>query len=605
MNNLSFNISTLNGTGSLSANQLLTRILFRSGWKLGAYSFFPSNIAGLPCLYHIRINSQSHIGFSSPADVLVSLNPKTVSDDIKELKPNGLLISDNKDKRKHPELENFEGIHWKIPITDSVRQIPKLSFKQKALFKNMVYFALICRCLKVEFELIKQSLQDFFQKPEKSDVIQQNLKIFDIVKQWSDSYEFPFPIPPKSSTSKKQSNKKEILIDGNTSSAIGALSAGCQFLSWYPITPASSLAENFEQLAELYQKDSKGKNKTAVIQSEDELAAIAQVIGAGWTGLRAMTTTSGPGLSLMAEGAGLSYFAEIPAVIGHVQRAGPSTGLPTRTQQSDLLSVCFLSHGDSKHIVLMPANPEECFQFTALAFDLAEHLQTLVIVLTDLDLGLNLRISPRFQLAENPSKKQMILKEEDLDKKDFTPFKDENKDGLSYRTLPGVRHPKGAYFTRGSGHNQKAEYSERPEDYSYILDKLNRKWDTAKKYLPSSIIEKQPKAALAFITFGANEDSIKELRDCLFTKNIPSSYLRIRSFPFPQKEISDFLKTHEQVFVVEQNRDAQLKQLLSGEFPQESPKMKSLLQYDGRPLMFSQLKTQFEKQTSKILQDTS
>ena len=602
MNNLSFNISTLNGTGSLSANQLLTRILFRSGWKLGAYNFFPSNIAGLPCLYHIRINSQSHIGFSSPADVLVSLNPKTFSDDLKELKPNGLLISDNKDKRRHPELENFKGVHWKIPITDSVRQIPELSFKQKALFKNMVYLALICRCLKVEFELIKQSLQDFFQKPEKSDVIQHNLKIFDIVKQWPDSYELPFPIPPKSVASK--TNKKEILIDGNTSSAIGALSAGCQFLSWYPITPASSLAENFEQLAELHQKDSKGKNKTAVIQSEDELAAIAQVIGAGWAGLRAMTTTSGPGLSLMAEGAGLSYFAEIPAVIGHVQRAGPSTGLPTRTQQSDLLSVCFLSHGDSKHIVLMPASPEECFQFTALAFDLAEQLQTLVIVLTDLDLGLNLRISPRFQPAENPFKKQMILKEEDLDKKDFTPFKDENKDGLSYRTLPGVRHPKGAYFTRGSGHNQKAEYSERPEDYSYILDKLNRKWETAKKHLPSSIIKKQPKATLAFITFGANEESIKELRDCLLTKNIPSSYLRVRSFPFPQKEISDFLKTHEQVFVVEQNRDAQLKQILSGEFPQESSKMKSLLQYDGRPLMFSQLKTQFEKQASKIFQDT-
>ena len=445
----------------------------------------------------------------------------------------------------------------------------------------------------------KKSLEDFFQKPEKTDIIQENLKVFDIVKEWSEEYELPFLIPSK--TAKTNKSQKQILIDGNTSSAIGALFAGCQFVSWYPITPASSLAENFEHLVQLYQKDSKGKNKVLVLQAEDELAAISQVMGAGWTGLRAMTSTSGPGLSLMAEGAGLSYFAEIPAVICHVQRAGPSTGLPTRTQQSDLLSACFLSHGDSRHIVLFPAHPEECFKFTKLAFELAEQFQTLVIVLTDLDLGLNLRVSPHFKLPEEITpQKQKTLKAEDLDQKDYQPYKDEEGDGISYRTLPGIKHPKGAYFTRGSGHSQNAEYSEKPEDYTYILNKLKRKWNSAKKYMPSSIIETQESAQLAFITFGVNESCIQELREELLTKNTSTNYLRICSFPFPETELSHFLKKQKFVFVVEQNRDAQLKQLLSGEFPEESHKMISLLQYDGRPLMFSHLKAEFEKKVADL-----
>ena len=644
MSNLKFNISTQNGTGSTSANQLLTRLLFRSGWNVGSYHFFPSNIAGLSCLYHIRINSKVHTGFSSPVDMLISLNPKTFSDDLKELKEGGLLITDAKAKG----FENFKGTHWKLPITDSVRQIPRISFKKKALFKNMVYLAFLSRLLKIDFDLIRKSLQDFFQKPENTDIIQENLKVFEVVKEWAGDYELPFPIPAKNSefgkgfefredseafkvsepvrnsevTKKTEpaksseavknsvldknssdTKKKKILIDGNTSSAIGALFAGCQFASWYPITPASSLAENFERLTELYQKDSEGKNKVLVLQAEDELAAISQVIGAGWAGLRAMTSTSGPGLSLMAEGAGLSYFAEVPAVICHVQRAGPSTGLPTRTQQSDLLSACFLSHGDSRHIVLLPGNPEECFQFTKLAFELAEQLQTLVIVLTDLDLGLNLRVSSYFEFpTEFSLEKQRTLNSEDLDKKEgFKPYKDEEGDGVSYRTLPGIQNPKGAYFTRGSGHNEKAEYSEKPADYKYILDKLKRKWDKAKKDMPACIIELEESVEIAFITFGANEASIQELREELTAQKKPSNYLRIRSFPFPEKQLADFLKKQKHIFVVEQNRDAQLKQLLSGEFPEESHKMISLLQYDGRPLLFSHIKAEFEKQAPAFL----
>ncbi|MCZ0933442.1 MAG: 2-oxoacid:acceptor oxidoreductase family protein, partial [Oligoflexia bacterium] len=367
MENLSFKISTRNGTGSLSANQLLTRILFRSGWDVGAYNFFPSNIAGLPCLYNLRLNSKGYTGFTSPVDVLITLNPKTLKEDLKELKSAGLLISDQKDKLQQKDLEDFKGLNWSFPFKESLKEISNLSPKQKILFKNMIYVGLICNWLKVEKELIRKSVEDFFKKGKGSEMAEQNLKILETAYKLAVNYEFPFDIPQKRSR-----NKKEILIDGNTSSALGALFAGCQFVSWYPITPASSLAESFEKLAHQYQTDSKGKKKFVVLQSEDELASISQVIGAGWAGIRAMTATSGPGLSLMAEGAGLSYFAEIPAVLCNVQRAGPSTGLPTRTQQGDLLSSCFLSHGDSKHIVLLPSHPEEAFKFTAQAFELAE-----------------------------------------------------------------------------------------------------------------------------------------------------------------------------------------------------------------------------------------
>ena len=589
MKNLSFNISTRNGTGSLSANQLLARILFRAGWSVGAYNFFPSNIAGLPCLYNLRLNSKGYRGFTSPVDVLITLNPKTFGDDLKELKKTGLLITDQKDSFSAGELKGFKGLHWSLPITESLKEIPDISPKQKALFRNMIYVGCLCKWLKIEKDLIKKSVEDFFGGKKGEKIIEQNLKSFETASELARNYQFPFDLPQK-----RKKDKKEILIDGNTSSALGALFAGCQFVSWYPITPASSLVESFEKLAKQYQRDSKGKKKFLVLQAEDELACISQIMGAGWAGIRAMTATSGPGLSLMAEGAGLSYFSEIPAVLYNVQRAGPSTGLPTRTQQGDLLSACFLSHGDSRHVVLMPSDPEEAFKFTAQAFELAEELQTLVIVLSDLDLGMNLRISSKFQINEEPLKRGKVLHEMDLENRDFSAYKEEERDGVSYRTLPGVQHPKGAYLNRGSGHNERAEYSERHQDYSWKLDKLNRKWETAKKKMPPSEIELQSHVKLAFITFGPNKESLKELRDYLLEKNISSNYLRVCSFPFPE-DIENFLKKQAEIFVVEQNRNGQLKQLLSGEFPEQSFKMKSILQYDGRPLMFSHIKKQFER----------
>ena len=462
--------------------------------------------------------------------------------------------------------------------------------------------------------MITKTVEDFFQSSKGEEIVHQNLQAIQIGKSFSSEKKLPFSIPKKNRLPKirkeppalkqkksllqlnvqKEELQEEILIDGNTCMALGALFSGCQFLSWYPITPASSLAENFEKFANICQKDENGKKNFLVLQAEDELAAIAHVIGASWAGLRAMTATSGPGLSLMSEGAGLSYFAEIPSVLCNIQRAGPSTGLPTRTQQGDLLSSCFLSHGDSKHIVLLPGNPEEAFSLTAKAFDLAEELQTLVIVLSDLDLGMNLKPSQIFQPPQNPLKRGKVLTEADLEKGNFLAYEDEERDGISYRTLPGVRHPKGTYLNRGSGHNKQAEYSETPEDYSWKLNKLERKWLKAKTLMPEPIIESFKERNIAFITFGANQASLKELRDQLKEENIPTNFMRIRSFPFP-KSVELFLKEQAEIFVVEQNRDAQLKQLLSGEFPQYSHKMKSLLQYDGRPLMVSQIKKQFDK----------
>ena len=591
MENLSFNISSQNGTGSLSANQLLTRILFRAGWAVGAYNFFPSNIAGLPCLYNLRLNSKNYTGFTSPVDVLITLNPKTLKEDLKELKKKaGLLVSDEKDQLNPQELKNFKGLHFRFPITKILKEVPNISPKQRALFRNVIYVGLICEWLKVEKEIVEKAVVDFFKIKKGSTVAEQNLKLLELAYEVAVQESFPFEIPQKTA---RKNKREEILIDGNTSSAMGALFAGCQFVSWYPITPASSLAENFEKLANQYQIDSEGKKNFMVLQSEDELASISQALGAGWAGIRAMTATSGPGLSLMAEAAGLSYFSEIPAVLCNVQRAGPSTGLPTRTQQGDLLSACFLSHGDSRQIVLFPANPKEAFELTAQAFELAEELQTLVIVLSDLDLGMNLRMSPRFCYNSEPLKRGKVLKEADLEKIDFLAYKEEG-DGVSYRTLPGIQHSKGAYLNRGSGHNEKAEYSEKPQDYSWKLDKLKKKWETARTKMPASIIESSIETKLAFITFGPNTESLKELRDYLLEKNISSNFLRIRSFPFPT-DIEEFLKEQEEIFVVEQNRDAQLKQLLSGEFPKHSAKMKSILQYDGRPLMFSHIRKYFEK----------
>lgn len=617
MSDLSIHISTINGTGSLSANEILTRILFRNGLPVGSYNFFPSNIAGLPCVYTLRINSLGHTSYNPEGDLLINLNPKTLSKDLQNLKSSGILVTDKK-IAKNLQKSDFKRTHLSLPITETVNSLPNIPLRMKKFLKNMIYVGLVCEWLNISQESVSRTISDFFQRAGKSnDTITLNETVInkgrELGKQYP-AFSKPFEKPDRWSSQTNaektpyqknlshdstrtingpQNNRKQILIDGNAAVALGALSAGCQLLSWYPITPSSSLAESFEKFAEKYQKTSEGEQKFAIFQSEDEIAALHHVLGAGWTGLRAMTTTSGPGLSLMAEGAGLAYFAEVPAVLCDVQRAGPSTGLPTRTQQGDLLSACFLSHGDTRHPVLIPGTAEESFSFAFKAFDLAEQTQTLVILLMDLDLGMNLQTSSVFNFKKQPLQRGKVLKKEDLDQRDFARYRDVDQDGISYRALPGTAHFKAGYFTRGSGHNEEAQYTEDPEEYSLILDKLKRKWKTIKSLIPDPIIESNEKTSLAFVTFGNNEKAIKEARHILREKGIKSNYMRVRAFPFSEKG-EEFLKIHKNIFIVEQNRKGQLRQLLSSEFPLESPKMNSILQYDGRPFFAKNIIRQFE-----------
>ena len=649
MTNLSIHISTVNGTGSLSANQIFTRILFRAGYPVGSCNFFPSNIAGLPCVYAIRINSRGYTSYDPRADILIGLNPETVFEDIKNLNPTGTLLTDTKTAKRLEKMK-FNGTHLPLPLTEAAGSLQNTPLGLKKFLRNMIFLGVLCEWLNISRETEERTVRDFFQRAGKSgDIFTLNTLAVKKGRQLGRQN----PIPPSTSgtfvsggrpvpsggscgvqfpahssqkndhpsdtqekssgeraTEKTKENppaekrlkkQKKILMDGNTAVALGALSAGCQLLSWYPITPSSSIAESFEKFAEQNQKTDEGKRKYVVLQAEDEISALHHVIGAGWAGLRAMTVTSGPGLSLMAEGAGLAYFAEVPAVLCDVQRAGPSTGLPTRTQQGDLLSAGFLSHGDTSHPILIPGTVEECFSFTLKAFDLAEQTQTLVILLLDLDLGMNLHISPFFagedRAGNRDLKRGKIAKREDLDHTDFARYRDEEGDGVSRRALPGTAHFKAGYFTRGSGHNERAQYTENPTEYARSLDKLQRKWKTLKSLVPDPVVEESAPAnegPTAFVTFGNNEKAIHEARDILKERGIQTNSMRIRAFPFNEK-VEQFLNRQGEIFIVEQNRDGQLKQLLRGEFPRHGQKMKSVLQYDGRPFFAQNILQQFER----------
>lgn len=583
MEDLVIHISTVNGTGSQSANQLLTKILFRNGFSVGSYNFFPSNIAGLPSSYFLRINNKSYTALQDKTDLLINLNPKTLTEDLKILKPSGTLITDKKDS----STISCDIIHKALPLNQSLIKLKDCPLKVKKVLKNIVYVGLISQWLGLERDLSEKAIKDFFSRLGKGEsLIEINLKAFHEGCLMAETN-------PLNINFEKPSLRKnnQILIDGNSATALGALFSGCQFLSWYPITPATSLAENFEKYGNRYQKNPK---TFTVIQTEDEIAALGQALGAGWAGLRTMTSTSGPGLSLMAEGAGLAYFAEVPAVICNVQRAGPSTGLPTRTSQGDLLSACFLSHGDTRHVVLMPGNVEECFSLTQKAFELADQLQTPVILLSDLDLAMNLQTSQPFPYKTSSLKRGKILKEKDLERQDFARYQDREGDGVSPRVLPGTPHLKAGYLTRGSGHDELANYSEFPEDYQKIQNKLKTKWEKARELMPKSIILKEENTVKTFVTFGKNESAVREAIDILKKEGFHFNYLRIRSYPL-HPEAEEFLKTQKEIHVVEQNRDGQLKRLLKGEYPHLKAHFQSILRYNGRPFSPQSIVDQFHQ----------
>jgi 2-oxoglutarate ferredoxin oxidoreductase subunit alpha len=577
VNDMSIQVATANGSGSQSSNTVLLRSIFQMGVPVSGKNLFPSNIAGLPTWYTIRANKDGYVARKKEIDLLIAMNPETGRDDVMSLAPGAVVLYDEPLK-----LDSLRGdlIFYSVPFDKLVAPVCPEA-KLRKLVKNMIYVGVAAKLLDIDMAEVEKALRKQFAKKLKA----ANLNLAAVQA----GFEYATASLTKADPFRLERMNKtqgKIIIDGNAASALGCVFAGCTVLSWYPITPSSSLAENMIEYLKRFRIGPDGKATFAVVQAEDELAAIGMVIGAGWAGARAMTTTSGPGISLMSEFAGLSYYAEIPAVVWDIQRVGPSTGLPTRTSQADILSTAFLSHGDTKHVMLFPSSPHECFEMAMDAFNLAEQLQTIVFVMSDLDLGMNNWMSDPFPYPKTPIERGKVLTKEDLSKLGgFARYKDVDGDGVGYRTLPGTEHPAAAYFTRGSGHNAQANYSERPQDYENNMERLYRKFEHARALAPSPVVETVPNAEIGIIAFGSSHWALTESRDQLRDEyKVATDYLRIRAFPF-SPEIADFVRAHKRVYVVEQNRDAQMMSLLKLDLDNElAPKLRSVARLDGLPM---------------------
>src|SRR5579884_1505490 len=553
VNDMSIQVATANGSGSQSSNTVLLRSIFQMGVPVSGKNLFPSNIAGLPTWYTIRANKDGYVARKKEIDFLVAMNPETARDDVMSVPAGAAVLYD--EPLKLSSLRN-DLIFYSVPFDKLVAPVCPEA-KLRKLVKNMIYVGVVAKLLDLDMGEVEKALRKQFAKKVKA----ANLNFaaaqagYDYAAS-SLTKQDPFRIE------RMDKNRGKIIIDGNTASALGCVFAGCTVLSWYPITPSSSLAENMIEYFKRFRIGPDGKATFAVVQAEDELAAIGMVIGAGWAGARAMTTTSGPGISLMSEFAGLSYYAEIPGVIWDIQRVGPSTGLPTRTSQGDILSTAVLSHGDTKHIMLFPSSVEECFTMATDAFNLAELFQTPVFVMSDLDLGMNNWMSDPFEYPTQPIARGKVLTEEDLNRLGgFARYKDVDGDGVPYRTLPGTDHPLAAYFTRGSGHNEHSQYSERPDDYEHNMERIARKFETARSHVPRPDVE-TGNSKIGIIAYGTTHWAIVESRDQLKKEyNVQADYLRLKAYPFT-REVHDFIEKHERVYVVEQNRDGQMLSLL-------------------------------------------
>jgi 2-oxoglutarate/2-oxoacid ferredoxin oxidoreductase subunit alpha len=575
VNDFVIQVATVNGSGSQSSNNVLVRSLFRSGVPVGGKNLFPSNIQGLPTWFNIRVNASGFTGRRPHADICLALNQQTYLQDLTSLRSEGFYFY-NAEFKFTEEQKRSDVQMIPLPFREIIAGVTE-SVKLRKLLINMSYVGVLAELLQIDEAVLDGSVTQQFQGKET--VIESNRKAVTAGRIYAQEHlkdlKFPFRVE-----SIKNGNADKILIDGNSSAALGLVFGGASFVSWYPITPSSSLVESFEEFANIHRLGKDGKKTFAVLQAEDELAAISMVLGAGWMGARAMTATSGPGLSLMAEAAGLAYYAEIPSVIWDVQRVGPSTGLPTRTMQGDLQAAYTLSHGDAKHIVLLPGNNEECFEFGRVAFDLAERLQTLVIVLSDLDLGMNFAIANKFKTSETAFDRGKVLTATDLEKtKTFSRYKDVDGDGIPYRTLPGIEHPLASYFTRGTGHDEEGRYTEDPMMFKKNMDRLNTKWETARTLAPKPVTDNVG-AKTGLLAFGSTDQVMKELRDTLGT---PMNYLRLRALPL-SKEVETFLKENDRVYILEQNRDGQLIGILRSEFPEFAMKLESIRVYDGMPV---------------------
>ena len=578
VNDFALKLGNVNGTGSASANGLLMQAIFRMGIPVSGKNLFPSNIQGLPTWYEIRVSKDGYTARALDYDLMVAMNAQTYERDVKEVRDGGYLLYDSSwplDPSLNRDGINFLGVPFARMCNEAFKEP-----RERVLMKNIAYAGTLVAILDVDMAVVEQLLDEKYSK--KKALRESNVKAlklgYDYAKQ---HFECPLPFHLE----KMDENGGKILIDGNTATALGCLYAGATVAAWYPITPSTSCMDAFKVFCEHYRKDKEtGVNNYCILQAEDELGAIGMVIGASWTGARAFTSTSGPGISLMNELLGLAYYAEIPTVVIDVQRVGPSTGMPTRTQQGDFLEAAYASHGDTKHILLFPANPAECFDFARNAFDLAERFQTPVLMLTDLDIGMNDWVVPRFKWDQSykPDRGRVLTAAELEKLPKFFRYHHEDENHVAARTLPGV-HSKGAFFTRGSGHNKFGGYTEIPDEYQEVMDRLLRKHKAAAKLVPAPVIKKRKGAKVGLITVGGCDAAVREAADHLAERDYPMDFMRIRGFPFDES-VDKFIHEHDSCFVIEQNRDAQMRSLLLLETSAQKDELRSILVYGGFPL---------------------
>jgi len=577
VNDFSIQVATVNGSGSQSSNNVLMRAIFHMGIPVSGKNLFPSNISGLPTWFTVRASRHGFLGRKKETDILIAMNPDTAREDVETLDPGRVVLYDQR-----LDLTGIRDdlIYYPVPFMEIARDLVE-DTRLRKLVANMVYVGSLAALLGIPMEEVDVAIARWFQSKQRA--IDLNTRAAREGAEYASKSlvkRDPYRLERMNATEGK------IIIDGNSAAALGSVFAGVTVATWYPITPSSSLAEGVINYLERFRMDPEtGRATFAVLQAEDELAAIGMALGAGWAGARSMTATSGPGISLMSEFAGFGYFTEIPCVIFDVQRVGPSTGLPTRTSQGDVFSLYYLSHGDTKHLVLFPGDMVECFEMGYQAFDLAEEFQQPVFVATDLDLGMNNWMSDPFKYPEQPISRGKVLDREGLERVgEFGRYRDVDGDGIPYRTLPGTDHPLAAYFTRGSGHNEWARYSERPEDFEALMDRLIRKLDVARTRLPAPIVQRQEGADFAIIGYGSSDVAITEsLFQLKSERGLDANYLRIRALPF-SPEVVDFLKEQERIYVVDQNRDGQMADLLMLEVPDRAGRIRKICHYNGLPI---------------------
>ena len=578
INDFVVKFANVNGSGSASANELFAKAVLRMGVPVSPRNIFPSNIQGLPTWYEVRINEKGYQGRRGGVDLMVAMNPQTWAADLAEIEPGGYLLYDSTRPRGPAELRDDITVIG-MPLTE-ICNVVYSDPRQRQLFKNIMYVGALSVLLGIEHQAIEGLLAEQFKGKEK--LIAANVQALNLGRDFATEHlKHPLPIQVRRADAVGQ----RIFIEGNEAAGLGAVYGGATVCAWYPITPSTSVAEAFMKYCAKFRVDSEGRHNYAIVQGEDELASIGMVVGAGWNGARAFTATSGPGVSLMTEFLGLAYFAEIPVTLINVQRGGPSTGMPTRTQQADILACAYASHGDTKHVLLLPEDPKECFEHAAAALDLADRLQTPVFVMTDLDIGMNQRLcEPLAWDDRRDYDRGKVMSADDLEHKDFGRYKDVDGDGIPWRTLPGTHPTKGSYFTRGTTRNAYAVYSERGPDYIYNVERLLKKFATAATLVPQPVLRPAAKRTrLGVIYYGSTSPAMQEALDVLAGQGIHLDALRLRAFPFPDS-VRQFIAEHDRVFVVEQNRDAQLRSLLVNELEIDPAKLQKVLHFDGTPI---------------------